>query len=62
MLEVYGKKNPDGSVTITRLNGKTFVKYAPWHTDKPDYRNKRVHLNCYNWRLVWIKEKEAAQC
>ena len=60
LIPVYGKKNPDGSVTITRVNGEPFVKYAPLDANKPDYRSKYVHLNCHKWRLVWIKQEEAA--
>jgi hypothetical protein len=29
----------------------------PWHyRSKPDRRFKRVMLNCYRWRVVWLPD------
>lgn len=28
----------------------------PWHAVKPTYANKRLTLNCCNWRVIWLPD------
>ena len=60
MLEVYAKKvfhNLGYDVMVYRTKDMTTpIAHYQWYaTEKPDYRNKYVTINCYRWILVWIK-------
>lgn len=56
LITVNGRKNKDGSVTITKENGEHFVTFANYLSNRPDYRNKVVTINCWPWRINWIKD------
>jgi len=64
LIPVYARKEraldcPDTvkfDVVIYKDEARTklFARF-PWHFEsKPDKRHKRVTINCYSWRLVWI--------
>lgn len=55
LLEVTAKKTGD-TVTIWRANGEVFCKYPRHYSGCPDYRHRYITLNCYRWRIRWIKE------
>ena len=57
LLKVYGEKLDDGDVQIYRANGEKFARYTVDNSNKPDFRHKRVTLDCYQWALVWLKTK-----
>lgn len=31
-----------------------------WHRRRPDRRFKRVMLNCYQWRAIWVQDLPAS--
>lgn len=55
ILTLYAKKRPDGCVEIRNSNGSLKAFYDKFHSQKPDYRNKYIIINCYKWALVWSK-------
>lgn len=55
LINVLARKCTDGTVEVFHENGEPFCKYGNHLSSKPDYRHKRINLNCYTWNLVWIK-------
>lgn len=52
-LSVKAKKNPDGSVDIFNTEGNLYCRFDKHHSNKPDYRNKYVTINCYRYLICW---------
>lgn len=72
MLTVYAKLEPTTDEVTLKYFPETdkkdvqiyrdeactdpFARF-PWHySSRPTLRNKYVTLNCYRWKLQWIKE------
>jgi hypothetical protein len=56
MLQINLKKMPDGSVVATRSDTNDFVvRWDVQYSGKPDYRYKYVMLNCYKYKINWVK-------
>jgi len=57
-LYVIAEKNRDGSVTISKPQEDNSAAYwltiARHNSARPDYRHKRITLNCYTWRIEWM--------
>ena len=61
MLYVFARKNKAGGVDITMPSDKPlstashFCTFDKFRSDKPDYRNKWITLNCYRYAIMWDK-------
>lgn len=55
LLPIELKKNADGSVSGMLPSGLvcTWDKFS---TNKPTKRHKKIVVNCYNWRPVWVED------
>lgn len=56
MITVYAQKD-FGGVQIWRDAERTrpFCRFSRHnHAKMPDRRNKRITLNCFQWKLEWI--------
>jgi len=58
VLKMYGGKSNgvyDVVVYKDKQCSNVFAR-IPWHyTSKPTRRNKYITLNCYKWRLEWVR-------
>lgn len=60
-LYVYARKCRDGSVDILKPNPKPLKPAIHWlnikrdNSERPDYRNKYITLNCYRYPIFWCK-------
>jgi len=48
-------KNPDLSVSVFHEDGRLFCIFDKHNINKPDYRYKHIVLNCFKYRVNWIK-------
>ena len=60
MLSLYAKKvNHNLGFDVIVYDDPAMVQpkcHYQWHsTLKPDYRNKYITLNCYRYKVEWIK-------
>lgn len=59
MLYVIAQKLKDGSVKILKPSDKPLTPATEWcrfakdHSNKPDYRNKWVTINCFRYAIMW---------
>lgn len=73
MLTLYARLEPTTDQTLLDMcpntKRKDTVLYSdqectkvkariPWHHKNRPVRRQRVMLNCYMWRIVWVKERE----
>ena len=60
-LYVMARKTKRGAVEIYKPNTEPmkpallWVTFDKYRSDKPDYRNKYVTLNCYRYPIMWDK-------
>jgi hypothetical protein len=54
-VRIDRRKHADVAVYRDRECKRPFVRY-PWWQSRPDRRNKRVVLNCFPWRAVWLPD------
>lgn len=40
-------------VQVLHSDGRLWLTIEKGHSICPDYRNKRIVLNCYNWPILW---------
>ena len=58
---VIARKEKGGSVAIYKPSDKPltpasfFCRFDKHNSNKPDYRNKWVVLNCYRYAIMWNK-------
>ena len=56
MLTVKCEKLKNGGgVQVYHYDGKPFAKFNASLTSCPDYRNKYVTLNCYRYKIEWVR-------
>lgn len=62
MLYVFARKCKGGGVQILRPSIDPMKTAEHWlfidkySSQKPDYRHKRITLNCYTYSIFWEKE------
>jgi len=62
MLYVFAKKCKGGGVEILTPSPEPMKPAKHWlfidkySSHKPDYRHKRITLNCYTYPIFWIKD------
>ncbi len=56
LLHVFARKTKAGGVVITHSDGRHFCYISKDYSLKPDYRHKRITLNCFTYRIWWCKE------
>jgi len=61
LLPIYLQKQPDGSVIAyhDRHQAKAKIMWAAWdkwNSQKPTRCNKWIHLNCWTWKAIWLKD------
>ncbi len=76
LLPLYLRREPTTDpIALERCTGegrRDVVAYADpactmrrarwsWHSSRPDRRCRRVTLNCWYWRAVWLADVEIAQ-
>ena len=55
MLNVIATKCINGSVQISKPNGDKWILFDKYDSYKPDYRFKFIMLNCYKYKIIWVK-------
>lgn len=45
-----------GVQVISQETGRIIATFPSWHSSKPDYRHRYVMINCYRYRLNWLRE------
>jgi hypothetical protein len=62
MLYVFARKCKCGAVEILRPSSEPMKPAEHWlfidkySSHKPDYRYKKIILNCYKYSIFWVKE------
>jgi hypothetical protein len=62
MLYVFARKCKGGAVEILRPSSEPMKPAEHWlfidkySSHKPDYRYKKIILNCYKYSIFWVKE------
>lgn len=55
MLTVNCSKLPSGGVIVHKQNGELLALFPKFLSNKPDYHNKSVMINCNRYKIIWIK-------
>jgi len=59
LLTVIARKQSDGTVQIFKPSKEAGQPATFWcffdkfNSNKPDYRNKQIVLNCWTWAIHW---------
>lgn len=55
-VKLYKSQKPGKAVIAFSPDGSGELCYwPPYASNKPDYRHKYVTINCYRYKIEWIK-------